>query len=106
MRRILVSTLAIASLALGAAGAMAQSQSFPPPVPNASGSQVTAPQTYRATAYQNRPRHVVNTKMKRQNVTTTGSVRRSDRAVPVPNASGSQVTNPETYRANAYQRRR
>jgi len=40
---------------------------------------------------------------KRGHVATTGSVRR---ALPVPNASGSQVTNPDTYRARAYQNRR
>jgi len=113
MRRLLMSTLAIASLTLGAAGALAQS--YPPPVPNASGSQVTAPSTYRATAYQNRDRERramqqrilpkrQAMKNRRANVATTGSVRRQ--AVPVPNASGSQVTSPETYRANAYQRRR
>lgn len=105
MRGLLLST--IAALALGATGAMAQM-----PVPNASGSQVTAPDTYRATAYQNRARQPMMKRQattrkvqanRRRDVTTTGSVRR---AVPVPNASGSQVTAPETYRANAYQNRR
>jgi hypothetical protein len=105
MRGLLLGT--IAALTLGAAGAVAQT-----PVPNASGSQVTAPSTYRATASQNRARQPMmkrQASVKKQNVakrryvTTTGSVRR---ALPVPNASGSQVTNPETYRARAYQNRR
>jgi hypothetical protein len=81
----------------------------PTPVPNASGSQVTSPGTYRANAYQNRARQPTMKKRlmsnKRTGVHTTGSVNRR-RAVPVSNASGSQVTSPETYGATAYQRRR
>ncbi len=116
MRALLLSSFAAAALAFGTAGAIAQT-----PVPNASGSQVTSPGTYRATAYQNRAqhptmkRHAATTKkhhaaskkhhMTRHGheVTTTGSVHR---AVPVPNASGSQVTSPGTYGASAYQYRR
>lgn len=116
MRRILISTLALASMAFGASGAMAQSQGFPTPVPNASGSQVTAPSTYRATAYQNRPRGTMPmmhqapskrhmAKSRHHEVTSTGSIK-PRRTVPVPNASGSQVTSPETYGATAYQHRR
>jgi len=99
MRSLLLSTITVAALAFGAAGASAQT-----PVPNASGSQVTSPGTYRANAYQNRARQKAMTRQaKKRQVTTTGSVRR---ARPVANASGSQVTNPETYRARAYQNRR
>jgi hypothetical protein len=105
MRRILFTAIATAALAYGAAGAMAQT-----PVPNASGSQVTNSATYRATAYQNRSMRKRQVVKRRPLVQTTGSARavRSSaaRATPVQNASGSQVTNPETYRANAYQRRR
>jgi hypothetical protein len=111
MRYLLVSTIAAAALAVGA-GAMAQT-----PVPNASGSQTTSPQTYGATANQpqtgqqkmthpqTKKRHVTH---KPRHVTSTGSIRRSSgpRMLPVPNASGSQVTAPDTYRANAYQNRR
>jgi hypothetical protein len=112
MRRLLFSTIAITTLAFGAAGAMAQ----PAPVPNASGSQTTNPATYRATANQQRAQQPTMKKRqvvkRRPTVQTTGSIaapRRSmygSRAVPVPNASGSQVTSPETYGATAYQYRR
>lgn len=111
MRYLLVSTIAAAAFALSA-GAMAQT-----PVPNASGSQTTNPQTYGATANQPqmgqqkmthpqaKKHHVTR---KPRHVTSTGSVHRSSgqRMLPVPNASGSQVTAPDTYRANAYQNRR
>ncbi len=115
MRRILIGTIALASLALGTSGVLAQAQSSPPPVPNASGSQVTNPETYRATANQNRahrtmkmthkaqPKHHMASR-KHHMVTSTGSIG-TRRAVPVPNASGSQVTSPETYGATAYQYR-
>jgi opacity protein-like surface antigen len=93
MRHFLLASIAAATLAFGAAGAMAQ----PTPVPNASGSQVTSPGTYRATAYQNRARQPTMKKRMMSN---------GRRAVPVSNASGSQVTSPETYGATAYQRRR
>jgi hypothetical protein len=106
MRYFLLTSIAAATLAFGAAGAVAQ----PAPVPNASGSQVTAPAIYRATAYQNRAQQpTMKKKMvskKRMGVQTTGSIGTRQRAVPVKNASGSQVTSPETYRATAYQNRR
>ncbi|WP_147021744.1 hypothetical protein [Microvirga aerophila] len=106
MRHFLLASIAAATLAFGAAGAMAQ----PTPVPNASGSQVTSPGTYRATAYQNRAQQPTMKKRmmsnKRTGVRTTGSINNRRRAVPVSNASGSQVTSPETYGATAYQRRR
>jgi hypothetical protein len=109
MRHFLLTSFAAAALAFGAAGAMAQ----PAPVSNASGSQVTSPGTYRATAYQNRAQQPTMRKRvvgkKRTGVQTTGSVsnrRTGQRAMPVPNASGSQVTSPETYGATAYQHRR
>ena len=50
MRRILLTTATLGALTLGAAGAMAQTAA---PVPNASGSQVTNPNTYGATVPQN-----------------------------------------------------
>lgn len=45
---------------------------------------------------------------KHHEVNTTGSIKRPANAMatPVPNASGSQVTNADTYRATAYQHRR
>ncbi|QFU15754.1 hypothetical protein [Microvirga thermotolerans] len=116
MRYLFMSTIAAAALALSA-GAMAQT-----PVPNASGSQTTSPETYGATAKQPQmgQQRMTQPQMKRQPVkkrhvtrshrpvTTTGSVHRYEgpRRTPVPNASGSQVTAPDTYRANAYQNRR
>ncbi|MBM6592686.1 hypothetical protein [Microvirga pudoricolor] len=87
MRRILIGTIA-AGFALTSFGAMAQTAA---PVPNASGSQVTNPNSKGSTA---------NEYLGKQDTTpgaaavapaaplTTGTV------APVPNASGSQVTNP------------
>ncbi|MBZ6076056.1 hypothetical protein [Microvirga puerhi] len=112
MRSLLITTIAAAAFALGGS-AMAQT-----PVPNASGSQTTNPQTYGATANQPQagqqmhpqkrkatPQH--HAARRHHPVTTTGSVRHGwTPRTPVPNASGSQVTNPDTYRATAYQHRR
>jgi hypothetical protein len=70
MRRILFGTLTVASIALGAAGAMAQAQ--PTPVPGGSGSQVTNPSTYRNTATQGRERSMMM--QQRKMGMTTGSV--------------------------------
>ncbi|MCB8820390.1 hypothetical protein [Microvirga rosea] len=110
MRGLLVTTIAAAAFVIGA-GAMAQT-----PVPNASGSQTTSPQTYGATANQPQmgQQKMSQPKMKKRQatrkhraVTSTGSVNRGwTPRPPVPNASGSQTTNPDTYRANAYQNRR
>lgn len=82
MRHILIGTVAAAVLGLGATAVSAQQ--YRTPVPNASGSQVTAPNTYRATAYQNRalkpqPKMPVPTlkqkqATKKRSVETTGSV--------------------------------
>ena len=85
MRHILIGTAA-ALLGLGVTVAAAQT-----PVPNASGSQVIAPGTYRATAYQNRAmkpqpkmpmptlsqKHPTKQKhaVKKHSVETTGSTR-------------------------------
>jgi len=49
MRRIMLSGLTIAAIALGSAGAMAQNNP-PPPVSGGSGSQVTNPAIYRNNA--------------------------------------------------------
>ncbi|MCB5174819.1 MULTISPECIES: hypothetical protein [Microvirga] len=83
MRRILMTTAAIGALAFSAAGAMAQT---PPPVPNASGSQVTNPATYGNTAS---PGTIQTAPPGQPAMTGT--------CAPVPNASGSQTTNPCTY---------
>lgn len=83
MRRILLTTAA-GVFVLGAAGAMAQSA---PPAPNASGSQVTNPNTYRDTVA---PQAVI-----------PGQPLVTGTCPPVPNASGSQVTNPCTYGSTA-----
>lgn len=83
MRSILIGTAAAALLGLGVTGAAAQ---YKTPVPNASGSQVTNPQAYGATAYQNRamkpqPKMPVPTLKQKQAtkkkypVETTGSTR-------------------------------
>ena len=94
MRRILFTT--ITALTLCTAGAMAQT---PAPVPNASGSQVTNPNTYGATA--NQPKAAKRKVTKKRPMAATGSVRAGSSssmgAGPVPNASGSQTTNPNTY---------
>jgi hypothetical protein len=92
MHRILLSAAA-AAFVLGSAGAMAQTSA--PPVPNASGSQTTNPSAVGSTA---------NDHLNRQDSTvgTTGSVTPgvvpmvpgSSTVPPVPNASGSQTTNP------------
>jgi hypothetical protein len=71
MRRILIGTLTLASIAFGAASAMAQT---PTPVPNASGSQTTNPSTYRATAQEGRQRTMMM--QQRRMGMTTGSVSR------------------------------
>ena len=121
MRRIL---FAFGALAFSTAGAMAQSA---PPVPNASGSQVTNPNTYGNTgspgmpsampgqamnsgapcapvpnasgSQANNPCSYGSTAQPGMNPSSTGSVNMapSGAAAPVPNASGSQVTNPGTY---------
>lgn len=88
MRHILIGTAAVVLLGLGVTDASAQKT----PVPNASGSQVTNPDTYRATAYQNRalkpqpkmPWPTMSQKQttkqkqattKKRSVETTGSIR-------------------------------
>lgn len=81
MRHLFLSTAAAATLCLGSVAASAQTV---PPVPNASGSQVTNPagtQGPGATNMEWQMRQVAPP-------ATTGSV------APVPNASGSQTTNP------------
>lgn len=84
MRRIL---LTAGALVLGTAAAMAQT---PPPVPNASGSQVTNPGSYGNTASPGMP-------MAAPGQAVTGNVP----CAPVPNASGSQTTNPCSYGSTA-----
>jgi hypothetical protein len=74
MRRLLIGTLTFATLAFGAAGAMAQSRDFPPPVPNASGSQTSAPSIYRNTANRDRQRGMMIQQRKLMGVMSTGSV--------------------------------
>jgi hypothetical protein len=85
MRRILL-TAAIGALAFSTAGAMAQTV---PPVPNASGSQVTNPGTYGNTASPGQP------------MAAPGQPAVTGTCPPVPNASGSQVTNPCSYGSTA-----
>lgn len=70
MRHVLIGTLTVATLAFGAATAIAQNP--PPPVPNASGSQTTNPTTYRNTAEQGRQRSMML--QERKMGMTTGSV--------------------------------
>lgn len=94
MRRLLISTLAVAGLGLGTAAAMAQSA---PPVPNGSGSQVTNPNAVGSTAN--------DYLMRQDNTETTGSILVAPNSPmpatgwtpPVPNGSGSQVTDPEGH---------
>ena len=69
MRRILIGTLAVATLAFGAS-AMAQSM----PVPGGSGSQVTSPGTYGNTANRERQRSMMQ--QQRMMGMTTGSVKK------------------------------
>jgi hypothetical protein len=72
MRGILISTLALASLTVGASVALAQT-----PVPNASGSQTTAPRIYRSTAEQGRQRTMMMQQRKMgMGTMTTGSVKK------------------------------
>lgn len=81
MRHILIGTVAVALMGVGTTAVSAQ---YRTPVPNASGSQVTDPDTYRATAYQNRamkpqpkmPMPTLKQKQatKKRSVETTGSV--------------------------------
>ncbi|MGO4573440.1 hypothetical protein [Microvirga sp. 2TAF3] len=135
MRHFLVSTVAIAAFAFGAMGAMAQAPPAPatptpatpaPSAPAPSGMQPANPPTTGSTAspsgmnqtqtMQKRhatPRH--HATRRHHAPQSTGSVHphRQPYAqpytmmrTPVPNASGSQVTNPNTYRATAYQYRR
>jgi hypothetical protein len=70
MRRIMLSSLTIAAIAIGAASAMAQNP--PPPVLGGSGSQTTSPSTYRATAKRDHERSMLL--QQRQLGLTTGSV--------------------------------
>jgi len=70
MRRILLGTVTVAAIALGAATAMAQNP--PPPVPGGSGSQTTNPSTYRDTARRDRERSMLL--QQKQLGMTTGSV--------------------------------
>ena len=94
MRRILF--VSITAFTLCTAGAMAQTAS---PVPNASGSQVTNPNTYGATA--NQPTAAKRKVTKKRPMAAASSVRARNSssmgASPVPNASGSQTTNPNSY---------
>lgn len=69
MRRLLIATLSVATLAF-AAGATAQTT----PVPGGSGSQVTNPETYRNTAKRDRERSMLL--QQRQLGLTTGSVKK------------------------------
>lgn len=82
MRRILL-TAAIGVFALST-GAMAQTTA---PVPNASGSQTTNPQSYGSTA--------------NQGAMMPGQPGVTGTCAPVPNASGSQQTNPCSYGSTA-----
>jgi len=70
MRRILLGTVTIAAMALGAATAMAQN--YPPPVPGGSGSQTTYPSIYRDTAKRDRERSMLL--QQKELGMTTGSV--------------------------------
>ncbi|MBA1156875.1 hypothetical protein P7L87_25770 [Vibrio parahaemolyticus] len=70
MRHILLGTLTIVTIALGAATAMAQNP--PPPVPGGSGSQTTNPSIYRDTAKRDRERSMLL--QQKQLGMTTGSV--------------------------------
>jgi hypothetical protein len=72
MRRILLGAVTVASIALGAATAMAQNP--PPPVPGGSGSQTTNPSIYRDTARRDRERSMLL--QQKQLGMTTGSVGR------------------------------
>ncbi len=83
MRHIFLT--AIGALALGATGAMAQTTA---PVPNASGSQTTNPNTYGNT----NPTNPGAAAMPMQ-----GQAGANAPCAPAPNASGSQTTNPCTY---------
>ncbi len=80
MRRMIIGTLAFASIALGAAGAMAQSRDFPPPVPNASGSQTSASSIYRATANRDRERAMAIQQRKLMGIMSTGSVKKRQKS--------------------------
>jgi len=82
MRRILLTTATLGALAFGAAGAMAQTAA---PVPNASGSQTTSPNSYGATVPQNQGQ---------MGATGTTGAGTTGNCAPVPNASGSQTTSP------------
>jgi hypothetical protein len=80
MRHLMISTLAFASIALGAAGAMAQSRDFPTPVPNASGSQTSSPSIYRATANRDRERAMAIQQRKLMGVMSTGTVKKRQKS--------------------------
>jgi hypothetical protein len=84
MRRILLT--AALGLALGATGAMAQTAA---PVPNASGSQTTNPNSYG------------DTKAPGAAMPMQGQAGATAPCAPVPNASGSQRTNPCDYGSTA-----
>lgn len=84
MRRVLLTAVGV--LAFGTVGAMAQTV---PPVPNASGSQVTNPATYGNTASPGNP------------AAGPGQPVVTGTCPPVPGASGSQVTNPCSYGSTA-----
>jgi hypothetical protein len=86
MRRILL-TAAFGALVFSTAGAMAQSA---PPVPNASGSQTTNPNSYGSTANPGMPSTMPGQAM------NSGAP-----CAPVPNASGSQATAPCSYGSTA-----
>jgi len=83
MRHILLT--AALGLALGATGAMAQTAA---PVPNASGSQTTNPNSYGDTKNQGA-------------MPMQGQAGTTGNCAPVPNASGSQRTNPCDYGSTA-----
>jgi hypothetical protein len=108
MRRILLGSIAVATLAFGSISAMAQTS--PAPVPNASGSQTTDPATEGATANKpamKRSTSAKSTMKKHHAATSTGSLRSggtsSTFVPPVPNASGSQTTSPATHGSTANQ---
>jgi hypothetical protein len=84
MRHILLT--AALGLALGATGAIAQTAA---PVPNASGSQTTNPNTYG------------DTKSPGATMPMQGQAGTTGNCAPVPNASGSQRTNPCDYGSTA-----
>ena len=77
MKRALLTTAAVATLALITTGAMAQTKPSPPPVPGAFGEV--------------RDANPISPQSAPGQLGVTGT------CAPVPNASGSQTTNPCTY---------